>query len=287
MDIQTDRDPLETQEWRDALAGVLAFEGPDRARFLLEELIAEARRQGAPVPFSATTPYLNTIPPGKEERHPGDRAIEHRIRSLIRWNAVATVLRANKVSSELGGHIASFQSAARSTNRASCISGMGRREHGGDLVYFQGHSSPGFYARAFWKGGLTEEQMLNFRQEVDGQGISSYPHPWLMPRFLAVPHRVDGPRPADVDLSGAIPEVSCIIAAWPTRAERKVWAFLGDGETDEPESLGAIAHGRAGAARQSDLRHQLQSAAPRRAGARQRQDHPGAGRQLSAAPAGT
>src|SRR5436305_3696378 len=168
MDVLTDRDPLETQEWRDALGSVLAFEGPERASYLLEELVTEARRQGAPVPYSANTPYLNTIPPSQEERHPGDRGIEHRIRSLIRWNAVATVIRANKVSSEIGGHIASFQSAATLYDVGFMHFWHGATEkHGGDLVYFQGHSSPGFYARAFLEGRLTEEQLLNFRQEVD------------------------------------------------------------------------------------------------------------------------
>jgi pyruvate dehydrogenase E1 component len=240
MDAVRDEDPLETQEWRDALGSVLAFEGPERVHFLLSEIVTEARRQGAPVPYSANTPYLNTIPPQQEERHLGDRATEHRIRSLIRWNAVATVLRANKVSSELGGHIASFQSAAT-------LYDVGFQHfwhapsagHGGDLVYIQGHSSPGIYARAFLEGRITEEQLVNFRQEVDGKGLSSYPHPWLMPGFWQFPTVSMGLGP--------------IMAIYQARflkylhhrgladtADRKVWCFLGDGETDEPESLGAL-----------------------------------------------
>src|SRR3954464_8039718 len=171
MDKNIDSDPLETQEWRQALDSVLEFEGPDRAHFLLGELFSEARRKGSPAPYSANTPYLNTIPPDREARHPGDRAIEHRIRSLIRWNALAIVLRANKESSELGGHIASFQSSATLYDI-----GFGHfwraptAEHGGDLIYFQGHSAPGIYARAFLEGRLSEDQLLNYRQEVEGKG---------------------------------------------------------------------------------------------------------------------
>ncbi|MBV9250627.1 MAG: pyruvate dehydrogenase (acetyl-transferring), homodimeric type [Acetobacteraceae bacterium] len=251
MDISRDIDPLETQEWREALGSVLAFEGPERAQFLLEAITEESRRQGAPVPYSANTPYLNTIRPDQEARHPGDRAIEHRIRSLIRWNALATVLRANKESSELGGHIASFQSAATLYDVGFMHFWHGATErHGGDLVYFQGHSSPGFYARAFLEGRLTEEQMLNFRQEVGGKGLASYPHPWLMPNFWQFPTVSMGLGP--------------IMAIYQARflkylhdrelthaANRKVWAFLGDGETDEPESLGAI--GMAGRERLDNL----------------------------------
>ena len=240
MDAVRDEDPVETQEWRDALGSVLAFEGPERVHFLLSEIVTEARRQGAPVSYSANTPYLNTIPPQQEERHLGDRATEHRIRSLIRWNAVATVLRANKVSSELGGHIASFQSAATLYDVGfQHFWHAPSASHGGDLVYIQGHSSPGIYARAFLEGRITEEQLVNFRQEVDGKGLSSYPHPWLMPGFWQFPTVSMGLGP--------------IMAIYQARflkylhhrgladtADRKVWCFLGDGETDEPESLGAL-----------------------------------------------
>jgi pyruvate dehydrogenase E1 component len=235
-----DLDPVETREWRDAFDSVLEFEGADRAGFLLEELIGEARRNGAPVPYSANTPYLNTIPPDKEPPHPGDREIEHRIRSLIRWNAVAIVLRANKESSELGGHIASFQSAATLYDTGFEHFWHAPSDgHGGDLVFVQGHSSPGIYARSFLEGRLSEEQLLRFRQEVGGGGLSSYPHPWLMPEYWQFPTVSMGLGP--------------IMAIYQARflmylhnrdladtANRHVWAFLGDGEMDEPESLGAI-----------------------------------------------
>ena len=203
------------------------------------------------MPYSANTPYLNTIRPDQEARHPGDRAIERRIRSLIRWNAVATVLRANKVSSELGGHIASFQSAATLYDVGMMHFWHAPTDtHGGDLIYYQGHSSPGFYARAFLEGRVDEDRMLNFRQEVEGHGLSSYPHPWLMPDFWQFPTVSMGLGP--------------IMAIYQARflrylegrglartAGRKVWAFLGDGETDEPESLGAI--GMAGRERLDNL----------------------------------
>ncbi|HJS84006.1 MAG TPA: pyruvate dehydrogenase (acetyl-transferring), homodimeric type [Acetobacteraceae bacterium] len=251
MDALRDIDPVETQEWRQALDSVLAFEGAERAQFLLEELADEARRQGAPVPYSANTPYLNTIRPDQEERHPGDRAIEHRIRSLIRWNALATVLRANKESSELGGHIASFQSAATLYDVGFMHFWHGATErHGGDLVYMQGHSSPGFYARAFLEGRLTEEQMLNFRQEVDGKGLSSYPHPWLMPHFWQFPTVSMGLGPLMAIYQARFLKYLHHRGLADT-ADRKVWAFLGDGETDEPESLGAI--GMAGRERLDNL----------------------------------
>jgi pyruvate dehydrogenase E1 component len=251
MDALCDIDPVETQEWRQALDSVLAFEGAERAQFLLEELADEARRQGAPVPYSANTPYLNTIRPDQEERHPGDRVVEHRIRSLIRWNALATVLRANKESSELGGHIASFQSAATLYDVGFMHFWHGATErHGGDLVYLQGHSSPGFYARAFLEGRLTEEQMLNFRQEVDGRGLSSYPHPWLMPHFWQFPTVSMGLGPLMAIYQARFLKYLHHRGLAET-ANRKVWAFLGDGETDEPESLGAI--GMAGRERLDNL----------------------------------
>ena len=240
MDSLHDNDPAETQEWRDALGSVLDFEGQDRAKYLLSELVSEARRRGTSVPYSANTPYLNTIPPDLEARHPGDRNLEHRIRSLVRWNAMALVLRANKESSELGGHIASFQSAATLYDAGFMHFWHAPTDkHGGDLVYYQGHSSPGFYARAFVEGRLTEAQMLRFRQEVDGGGLSSYPHPWLMPDFWQFP---------TVSM-GLGPLMSIYQARFlkylhgrglANTSDRKVWAFLGDGETDEPESLGAI-----------------------------------------------
>src|SRR5919199_748325 len=225
-----DSDPLETQEWRDALDGVVEFEGPERAEFLLEQVLAEARRKGAPVPYSANTPYLNTIPPDQQAKHPGDRAIEHRIRSLIRWNAAAMVLRANKESSELGGHIASFQSAATLYDAGFMWFWHAPSErHGGDLVYIQGHSSPGIYARAFLEGRLSEEQLLDFRQEVGGKGLSSYPHPWLMPEFWQFPTVSMGLGPIMSIYQARFLRYLHARGLADT-ANRKVWAFVGDGE---------------------------------------------------------
>src|SRR5215207_5384966 len=243
MNKISDNDPLETQEWRQALDSVLEFEGPDRAHFLLDELFTEARRKGTPVPYSGTTPYLNTIAPDREPRHPGNRAIEHKIRSLIRWNALAIVLRANKESSELGGHIASFQSAATLYDTGfQHFWNAQTDKHGGDLVYIQGHSSPGIYARAFLEGRLTEEQLLNFREEVDGAGLSSYPHPWLMPDFWQFPTVSMGLGPLMAIYQARFLKYLHHRGLADT-ANRKVWAFMGDGEMDEPESLGAISLG--------------------------------------------
>ena len=238
-----DIDPLETGEWREALGSVVAFEGVARARYLLGELLDEARRHGAPVPYAANTPYLNTIAPEQQPAHPGDRAIEHKIRSYIRWNALAIVLKANKESSELGGHIASFQSSALLYDtgfmhfwRAPTAA------HGGDLIYVQGHVSPGIYARSFLEGRLDEARLLKFRQEVDGQGLSSYPHPWLMPDYWQFPTVSMGLGPLMAIYQARF--LKYLQGRGLARTEgRKVWAFLGDGECDEPESLGAISLG--------------------------------------------
>src|SRR5208282_365458 len=242
-----DLDPAETREWLEALDSVLAYEGADRAFFLLDEVVAEARRKGAAVPYSATTPYLNTIPAEKEDRlSPRELAMDHRIRSLIRWNALAIVLRANAESSELGGHIASFQSAATLYEVGfqhffRAASGA----HGGDLLFIQGHSSPGIYARSFVEGRLTEEQLTKFRMETGGGGLSSYPHPWLMPDYWQMPTVSMGLGPImAIYQARFLKYLACrgLAGAGPAGAgDRKVWAFLGDGETDEPESLGAIA----------------------------------------------
>ncbi len=235
-----DLDPAETREWVEALESVLAFEGADRAFDLLDEVVSEARRKGAPVPYSATTPYLNTIPPDKQDQHAGDRAIEHRIRSLIRWNALAIVLRANAESSELGGHIASFQSAATLYDTGfEHFFHAPTQDHGGDLLFIQGHSSPGIYARSFVEGRLTEDQLLKFRMEVDGGGLSSYPHPWLMPDYWQLPTVSMGLGPLMAIYQARFLKYLDRRGLTDT-ANRKVWAFLGDGETDEPESLGAI-----------------------------------------------
>ena len=192
------------------------------------------------MPRSLTTAYKNTIPPEQEQKSPGDRAIEHRLRSIIRWNALAIILRANKDSSELGGHIASFQSAATLYDI-----GFGHfwrapsDTHGGDLVFIQGHSAPGIYARAFLEGRLSEEQLLNFRQETGGKGLSSYPHPWLMPDFWQFPTVSMGLGPLTAIYQARFLKYLNDRGLAETTT-RKVWAFMGDGEMDEPESLGAI-----------------------------------------------
>src|SRR6476659_6088448 len=240
MGTMQDYDPGETKEWVDSLKAVIAHVGPERARYLLGKLRNEALRAGVMPSFLATTPYRNTIPPEQEEKSSGNREIEHKIRSAIRWNAVAIILRANKESSELGGHIASFQSSALLYDI-----GFGHfwhapsDGHGGDLLYVQGHVAPGIYARAFVEGRLTEQQLLNFRQESDGKGIPSYPHPWLMPDFWQFPTVSMGLGPLMAIYQARFLKYLDGRGVAKT-ANRKVWAFLGDGECDEPESLGSI-----------------------------------------------
>ncbi len=235
-----DPDPQETQEWLDALDSVLANEGAERARFLLGQLIDKAHSSAADVPFSATTPYCNTIPPDKEQRSAGNHELEHHIRALTRWNAMALVLNANREASGLGGHIATFASAATLYDVGFNHFFHGKTDdHGGDLVYFQGHSAPGMYARAFLEGRLGEEQMYKFRQESEGGGLSSYPHPWLMPDFWQFSTVSMGLGPLMAIYQARFMRYLEHRGIAQT-AGRKVWAFLGDGETDEPESLGAI-----------------------------------------------
>ena len=235
-----DYDPQETQEWLEALDSVLEHEGSERTQFLLGELIDKARISGAAIPFSATTPYCNTISVNEEQRSTGNQDLEHRIRAWVRWNAMVLVLNANHDSSELGGHIASFASAATLYDVGFNHFFHGKTAtHGGDLVYFQGHSSPGMYARAFLEGRLSEEQMYKFRQESEGGGLSSYPHPWLMPDFWQFPTVSMGLGPLMAIYQARFMRYLQHRAIVNT-AGRKVWAFLGDGETDEPESLGAI-----------------------------------------------
>jgi len=240
-DLRTDDlDPQETEEWLDALESVIERDGPQRAHFLIESLVSKARRRGAYLPYNATTAYLNTIPPSQEAQRPGDPALERRVKSLIRWNAVAMVVKANRAGTGLGGHIATYQSAANLFEVGFNHFFRARSEdHGGDLVYMQGHSSPGIYARAYLEGRITEEQMVHFRREVDGKGLSSYPHPWLMPDFWQF-----------ATVSMGLTSIQAIYQARFLKyldnrgildaGDRKVWAFLGDGEMDEPESLGAI-----------------------------------------------
>src|ERR1700710_2031306 len=240
-----DADSQETREWLDALSAVIGAEGGERAHFLLEQLIDHARQAGIDVPFSATTAYVNTIPVDQEERSPGNIELEERLRTYMRWNAMAMVVKANRLhpadGGDLGGHISSFASVATMFGTGFNHFWHAESEgHGGDLLYIQGHSSPGVYARAFLEGRLTEEQLLTFRQEVGGKGLSSYPHPWLMPDFWQFP-----------TVSMGLGPLMAIYQARYLRYlhhrghantdERKVWAFMGDGEMDEPESLGAIA----------------------------------------------
>lgn len=235
---------LETQEWLDALEAVLDREGPERAHYLLERLVDLARRSGAHIPFSPNTAYVNTIPPGLEPAHPGDLVLEERIRSYVRWNAMAMVVRANSHNppdgGDLGGHIASFASLAT-------MIGCGQNhfwhaeseDHGGDLIYFQGHSSPGIYGRAYLEGRLTEDQLNNFRQEVEGKGLPSYPHPKLMPDFWQFPTVSMGLGPLMAIYQARFLKYLHARGIADT-SNRKVWVFCGDGEMDEPESLGAI-----------------------------------------------
>ncbi|NBD94908.1 MAG: pyruvate dehydrogenase (acetyl-transferring), homodimeric type [Gammaproteobacteria bacterium] len=235
-----DIDATETQEWLESLAAVVDRDGPERAHFLLERLVELARRSGAHLPFDLTTAYVNTIPPHRQPSMPGDGALERRIRAIIRWNAMAMVVRAGRRGGELGGHIASFASAATlyDVGFNHFFKGPDHAD-GSDLLFLQGHSSPGIYARAFLEGRISEAQLDRFRQEVDGEGLSSYPHPWLMPEFWQIPTVSMGLGP--------------IMAIYQARflkylnnrelidaEKRKVWCFMGDGECDEPESLGAI-----------------------------------------------
>ncbi|HEY5657643.1 MAG TPA: pyruvate dehydrogenase (acetyl-transferring), homodimeric type [Myxococcota bacterium] len=239
-DKPVDLDAEETQEWLAALESALRADGPARAHFLIEALIDKARRSGVHLPHRATTAYLNTIHASDEEPMPGEPGLEHRIRSIIRWNAMAMVVQANRRSAELGGHIASFASAATLYDVGfNHFFHAATEDFGGDLIYIQGHSSPGIYARAFLEGRIDEKQLYEFRREVERDGLSSYPHPWLMPDFWQFPTVSMGLGP--------------ILAIYQARmmrylhnrglidaTERKVWAFMGDGEMDEPEALGSI-----------------------------------------------
>ena len=235
-----DSDSVETREWLDALAAVIEREGPERAHYLLEQLVDAARRSGAHIPFSANTAYINTIPPQQEVRSPGNIEIEERLRSMMRWNAMAMVVKANKGGGDLGGHIASFASLANMLGAGFNHFWHAPHEgHGGDLLYIQGHSAPGIYARAYLEGRLTEEQLLNFRQDVDGKGITSYPHPKLMPEFWQFPTVSMGLGPIQAIFQARFLKYLEARGIAET-ANRKVWVFCGDGEMDEPEAMGAI-----------------------------------------------
>ncbi len=237
-----DLDPVETQEWLESIDSVLKTHGPQRAHFLLERLIDYTRRSGAYLPFKANTAYVNSIPTGREPQYPGNRALERRIEAYIRWNAMAMVVQANRISSEYGGHLSSYASSA--TLYEVGFNHFWRApsaEHPGDLVFVQGHSSPGIYARAYLEGRLSESQLQHFRQEAGGpgQGLSSYPHPWLMPDFWQFPTVSMGLGPMMAIFQARfIRYLEHRGLAKPS--DRKVWAFLGDGEMDEPESMGAL-----------------------------------------------
>jgi pyruvate dehydrogenase E1 component len=241
--LAEDIEAIETQEWIDSMEWVLKHGGAERVRRLLQDLQIYARKQGVRIPFSANTPHINTIPVTEEPPYPGSREIERRIKSLIRWNAMAMVVRGNKEEDGIGGHISTYASAATLYEVAFHHFLHGKSEHyDGDQVYFQGHASPGIYARAFLEGRLSEKRLLNFRRELRdgrGQGLSSYPHPWLMPDFWEFP-----------TVSMGLASIQAIYQArfnhyledrgLHPKSNHKVWAFLGDGEMDEPESLGAI-----------------------------------------------
>jgi pyruvate dehydrogenase E1 component len=235
-----DIDPVETQEWLESIDSVMRAQGPERAHFLLEKLVDFTRRSGAYLPFKPNTAYLNTISKAQEPEYPGDRSLERRNEAFIRWNALAMVVHANRENSEYGGHIASYASAA--TLYEVGFNHFWRAKsalHPGDMVFMQGHSSPGVYARAYLEGRLNEGQLMRFRREVAGDGLSSYPHPWLMPDFWQFPTVSMGLGPMTAIFQARFIrylEHRSIVPA----SDRKVWAFLGDGEMDEPESMGAL-----------------------------------------------
>lgn len=240
MELYPDTDIQETQEWIDSLNSVIESDGAERAHYLIEMMIDQARRSGSNLPYNATTSYVNTIPTHLQQKHPGDPDMERRIRAIIRWNAVMTVLRANEKSPGIGGHIASFQSSATLYDVGFNHFFRAPSENfDGDLVFFQGHSSPGIYSRAFLEGRLTEDQLSNFRLESTGQGLSSYPHPWLMPNFWQFPTVSMGLGPIMGIYQARFLKYLHDRGIADT-SDRKVWVFCGDGEMDEPESLGAI-----------------------------------------------
>jgi pyruvate dehydrogenase E1 component len=236
-----DADPTETREWLDSLRYVITSRGGDRAAYLLHAIEQEAYRLGVAIPFSATTPYINTIPADRQPPYPGNREIERRIKSIIRWNAMAMVVRANREDKSIGGHISTFASSATLVEVAMnhFIRGRGD-DYSGDQVYFQGHASPGIYARAFLEGRLSEKHLENFRRELaPGGGLSSYPHPWLMPEFWEFPTVSMGLGPIMAIYQARFNKYLQDRGIKDT-SRQHVWCFIGDGETDEPETLGAI-----------------------------------------------
>ena len=252
MTQQNDANPEETREWLDALQSVVDEEGIDRAHFLIDKLNDTAIRMGRFVPItSVVTPYSNTIAPIDEERMPGDMFMERQIRGIVRWNALAMVMRANQRDGSIGGHISTFASAATLYDVGFNYFFKGPNEKNeGDLIYYQGHSSPGIYARSFVEGRLEELQLDNFRNEVEGNGLSSYPHPWLMPDYWQFPTVSMGLGPIQAIYQAHLMKY-LTNRGLLDNSDRKIWAFLGDGEMDEPESLGAI--GKAGRERLDNL----------------------------------
>lgn len=238
--LSHDQDPIETQEWLEALASVVREEGRERALYLLRQVMQFAGQNGIPVAAELTTPYVNTIPASAEPLYPGDEKLEENIINLLRWNAIAAVLRAGKQIPDIGGHLATYASSAVLYEVGfNHFFHAPTAEHGGDLVYIQGHGSPGIYARAFLEGRISEEQMDHFRQEIEGKGLSSYPHPWLMPDFWQFPTVSMGLGPLQAIYQARFLKYLANRGLADT-APRKVWAFCGDGEMDEPESLGAL-----------------------------------------------
>ncbi|MCB0219374.1 MAG: pyruvate dehydrogenase (acetyl-transferring), homodimeric type [Chrysiogenetes bacterium] len=240
MSDRGDIDPKETEEWIDALDSVLEAEGVERAHYLIEALIDKARRSGAQLPYKATTAYLNTIHVNEEKRNPGDPEMEYRIRSYMRWNAMAMVVQANRHHAGIGGHIATFASSATlyDVGYNHFFKGADHPD-GEDFIFFQGHGSPGMYARAYLEGRLTKDDLHRFRREASGKGLSSYPHPWLMPNFWQFPTVSMGLGPLQAIYQARFMKYLQHRGIIPA-SKAKVWAFLGDGETDEPEALGAI-----------------------------------------------
>ena len=244
ISAMADEFAAETREWLESFDALLAANGPERAHQLLEEMLEHARQQSLDMPFSATTGYVNSIEPGEEAHSPGNLELEGRLRAYMRWNAMAMVVKANRLHPEdggdLGGHISSFASLAHMFAAGfNHFWHAANEEHGGDLLYIQGHSAPGVYARAFLEGRLSEDQLLNFRQEVGGKGLSSYPHPKLMPEFWQFPTVSMGLGPLMAIYQARFLKYLHARGIANT-ANRKVWVFCGDGEMDEPESLGAI-----------------------------------------------
>ena len=236
-----DEDVVETREWEESIEAVIKAVGPDRAKYLLEKTFSKAYEEGAEPPSTSRTPYVNTIPVSQQVPYPGDIEMEKRIGAYMRWNAMAMVVRANRDPAEPGGHIASFQSAQVMYSIGfNHFWHAASDDHGGDLIYYQGHVAPGMYSRAFLEGRLTDDQLKKFRREADGTGLSSYPHPWLMPEFWQFPTVSMGIGPICaiyqarfmkyLENRGLIKDTG-----------RKVWCFIGDGEADEPETQGAIA----------------------------------------------